>query len=139
MKRMKTLLLALTLFVGGISLSGAQSKVAHVDTQEILKTFPEYLNIASEAEQLGKDMNKTNGAQYNDMLKTLQDTAKRFQSEAATQTDAENTNRQKQLKEMENSLLEFQQQSQYNVEKAQFEKMKPVQLKIRTFSCTNNF
>ena len=129
---MKTLLLALTLFVGGISLSGAQSKVAHVDSQEILKTFPEYLSTAAAAEQLGKDMNKTNGAQYNDMLKTLQDTAKRFQSEASTQTDAENKNRQKQLKEMEDSLIEFQQQSQYNVEKAQFEKLQPVQLKIRT-------
>lgn len=128
---MKTLLLALTL-VGGISLSGAQSKVAHVDTQEILKTFPEYLSTAAAAEQLGKDMNKTNGAQYNDMLKTLQDTAKRFQNEASTQTDAENKNRQKQLKEMEDSLIEFQQQSQYNVEKAQFEKLQPVQLKIRT-------
>ena len=41
MKRMKTLLLALTLFVGGISLASAQSKVAHVDTQELLKTNEE--------------------------------------------------------------------------------------------------
>ena len=35
MKRLKTLLLAITLFVGGFTIANAQSKVAHVNTQEI--------------------------------------------------------------------------------------------------------
>ncbi len=132
MKRMKTLLLALTLFVGGISLASAQSKVAHVDTQELLKTYPEFLSAQASAKTLGDSMKKTDSLQYVDMLKTLQNTAKRFQNEANTQSVAENKNRQKQLKEMEDSLLEFQSRSQYNIEKAQFEKLQPVQLKIRT-------
>lgn len=129
---MKTLLLALTLFVGGISMVGAQSKVAHVNTQEILKTFPEYLSTAAQAEALGAKMKKTDSLQYVDMLNTLKNTATRFQNEANTKTEAENKNRQKQLKEMEESLLDFQSRSQYGIEKAQFEKLQPVQLKIRT-------
>ena len=130
MRKLKTLLLALTLFVGGLSMAGAQSKVAHVNTQELLKTFPEYLNAQASAKKVGESMAKTAETQYNDMLKSLQDTAKKFREEAATQTDAVNKSRQKELADMEKSVVDFQQQSQYNIEKAQFEKLQPVQKKV---------
>ena len=130
MRKLKTLLLALTLVVGGISLAGAQSKVAHVDSQELLKTFPEYARAQEAAKKVGEDMAKTAEVQYNDMLKTLQETAAKYQNEANTQTDAVNKSRVEEVEKMRNSLAEFQAQSQFNIEKAQFEKLQPVQKKV---------
>jgi len=131
MKRLQTLLLAFTLFVGGTSLASAQSKVAHFDSQEILKTFPAYIAAQDAAKKVGQDMAKTADAQYNDMLKTLQNTATKYQNEAGTQTEDENKRRKEELDKMQVSLAEFQQQSQYNIEKAQFEKLQPVQKQVR--------
>ncbi|SHG67511.1 periplasmic chaperone for outer membrane proteins Skp [Winogradskyella jejuensis] len=130
MRRLKTLLLAITLFVGGISMANAQAKVAHVNTQEILKTFPEYLAAQEQAKKIGESMRATDEKQFNDMVKTLEETAARYQKEAPTQTDQKNDERIKEVEKMRNSIAEFQQTSQYNREKAQFEKMAPSQKKV---------
>ena len=41
MKHFKTLLLATALSIGTISFTQAQTKVAHINTQELIKAMPE--------------------------------------------------------------------------------------------------
>lgn len=127
MKKLQTLLLAFTLFVGGKSLATAQAKVAHVNTAEILKTYPAYTAAQAQAKTIGENMTKTAETQYNDMIKNFEATAKKYQDESATQTDAVNQSRVKEVEKMRESIAQFQQQTQANIQKAQFEKMKPVE------------
>lgn len=130
MKRLKTLLLALILFVGGTSLATAQAKVAHVNTQEILATFPEYLAGQEQAKKLAESMVKTDEVQFNDMVKALEDTAARYQKEASTQTKEVNDKRVQEVEQMRTSIAEFQQQSQTKIQQAQLQKMQPIQKKV---------
>ena len=130
MKQFKTLLLALILIVGGTSLATAQAKVAHVNTQEILATFPEYLAGQEQAKKLAESMVKTDEVQFNDMVKALEDTAARYQQEAGTQTKEVNDKRVQEVEKMRSSIAEFQQQSQAKIQQAQIEKMQPIQKKV---------
>ena len=54
MKHFKTLLFAGLLFVGATSFSIAQSKVAHINTQELVASMPEMLSARAELEKLQK-------------------------------------------------------------------------------------
>ncbi|MBT8245013.1 MAG: OmpH family outer membrane protein [Winogradskyella sp.] len=130
MKRLKTLLLAIILFVGGTSLATAQAKVAHVNTQEILGTFSEFLTAQEQAKKLGESMRKTDEVQFNDMVKSLEETAARYQQEAGTQTKEVNDRRVQEVEQMRASIAEFQQQSQTKIQQAQMEKMQPIQKKV---------
>ena len=40
MKKMKTLLVAIVLFVGATSITNAQSKIAHINAQELIEAMP---------------------------------------------------------------------------------------------------
>ena len=54
MKQFKTLLLAAALFIGGASFMQAQSKIAHINTQELIQAMPEMAAAQAEMEKLGK-------------------------------------------------------------------------------------
>ncbi len=54
MKQFKNLLFAAALFIGAISFTNAQSKVAHINTQELVAAMPEMKAAQSQMEQLGK-------------------------------------------------------------------------------------
>ena len=42
MKQLKTLLLAAVICIGTVSFSNAQSKVAHINTEDLISVMPEY-------------------------------------------------------------------------------------------------
>ena len=54
MKQFKTLLLAAALFIGGASFMQAQSKIAHINTQDLIAGMPEMKVAQAEMEKLGK-------------------------------------------------------------------------------------
>lgn len=56
MKHLKTTLLAIALFIGSISFINAQSKVAHINTQELIVAMPEYKLAQAEIEKFGKSL-----------------------------------------------------------------------------------
>ncbi|MFD1062294.1 OmpH family outer membrane protein [Winogradskyella litorisediminis] len=138
MRNFKTLLLAV-LFLGGISMVQAQSKVAHVDTQEIVKTYPAYLSAAAEAEKAGETAAKSTAtksrAQYDDMVKAFETKAQQYAKEGNTQTQAVNEARQKELEQMKQAIYQEEQRIQQNiqqsVQEAQIAKIAPVQKKIK--------
>ena len=54
MKHFKTILLAAALCLGTVSFVQAQSKVAHINTAELIQAMPEMKAAQSELEALGK-------------------------------------------------------------------------------------
>ena len=86
MKHFKTLLFATLLFVGATSLTNAQSKIAHINTQELIAAMPEMLSAKAEVEKLQKS--------YETEIQTLATELKKkmeqYQAEVDTKTDEEN-------------------------------------------------
>ncbi len=78
MKHLKTLLFATALFIGATSFTAAQSKVAHINTQELIKAMPEYTAAQAEIEKLGK----TYEATIQESLKELDVKLKQYNAEA---------------------------------------------------------
>ena len=68
------------------------------------------------------------------MVKLYEETAKKYQNEAGTQTDAINQSRGKELQQMQAAIYEqeqlLQQNIQTSVQKAQYEAMLPVRNKM---------
>ena len=56
---LKSLLVATVLFIGATSFAAAQSKIAHISTQDLVKAMPEYKTAQAEVEKLGKTYQAT--------------------------------------------------------------------------------
>ncbi len=125
MKQFKTTVLAITLFVGSLSFVNAQSKVAHINTQELVAAMPEAKQAQAELERLGKTLETD--------LKTLQDEmtnkAKQYEQEAGTKTDEENLKRRDEIIGMQQKIGEFQQNARGEIQKKQADLLRPIQAK----------
>ncbi|MDO1502460.1 OmpH family outer membrane protein [Winogradskyella maritima] len=122
MKQFKTLLFAAALFVGATSFMTAQSKVAHINTQELIKAMPETKAAEAEMQQLGK----TYEAQIADSIKELDKKLKQYQAEGPNQTEEENAKRMQEVEGMKQSIAQFQQNAQQDLSKKEFDKLKPI-------------
>ena len=122
MKQFRSLVFATLLVVGAVSLSGAQSKIAHINTQELIEAMPEMQSAEAEIQKLGK----TYEAEIQASLTELQNKAKQYQAEAEGQTQEENEKRAVEIDGMRQSIAQYQQQAQQDIEKKKFELLKPI-------------
>ncbi len=122
MKHLKTLLFAAILFIGATSLTGAQNKIAHINTQELIKAMPEYKQAQAEIEKLGK----TYEATIQGSLKELETKLKQYDAEAENQTQEENQKRMQEVEGMKQSLGQYQQQAQKDLQEKEFNLLKPI-------------
>ncbi|MDH7911749.1 OmpH family outer membrane protein [Winogradskyella sp. SYSU M77433] len=122
MKHLKSLLFAAVLFVGATSFSNAQSKVAHIDKQELIKAMPEYTAAQAEIEKLGK----TYEATIQGSLKELDTKLKQYNAEAEGKTEEENMKRMQEVEGMKQSLGQYQQQAQKDLQEKEFNLLKPI-------------
>lgn len=127
MKHLKTLLFATALFIGATSFTAAQSNVAHINTQELVKAMPEYLAAQAEVEKLGK----TYEATIQESIKELETKLKQYDAEAAAQTQEENQKRMQEVEDMKQSLGQYQQQAQQGLQKKEFDLLKPITEKAK--------
>ncbi|WP_353779744.1 OmpH family outer membrane protein [Winogradskyella sp. 3972H.M.0a.05] len=127
MKQLKTLLLAAVLFVGATSVMQAQSKVAHINTKELIEAMPEMKSARAELEKLSK----TYQADIQNSVTELQNKVKQYDAEAATQTQEENNKRMQEVAEMEQSIRQFQAQAQEDIQKKEFDLLKPITEKAK--------
>jgi outer membrane protein len=127
MKQFKTLLIAAALFIGATSFMSAQSKVAHINTQQLIAGMPEMTAAKAEMEKLGK----TYETDIQVSAKELQDKMKRYDAEAAAQTDEENNKRVQEVKGMENSIRQYQAQAQQDLQNKEIELLKPITEKAK--------
>ena len=127
MKQVKTLLIAVTLILGATSFANAQSKVAHIATQDLIEQMPAYKDAMSQLEKL----QKTYDTQIKDMVAEAQSTMKRYEAEAQTKTDEENAKRANELQQTQRAIGQYQQDARLELQKKEVELLKPVLEKAR--------
>ncbi|WP_194766919.1 OmpH family outer membrane protein [Tamlana sp. I1] len=125
MKQLKTLLLATALCIVSVSFTQAQSKVAHINTQELIAAMPEAIAAQKEIETLGK----TYQTDIQASITEYQNTVKQYESEAATKTDEENQKRGLELQEKQQRIQQFRSDAQQDIAKKEAELFKPIQEK----------
>lgn len=122
MKQLKQLVLATAVMIGMVSFSNAQSKVAHINTQELLASMPEMKTAEAEIQKIGK----TYEAEIQASLKELENKMKQYQAEAETQTLEENEKRAQEVEGMRQSIAQYQQQARTDLDKKKFDLLKPI-------------
>lgn len=127
MKQFKTILFATALFIGATTFSTAQSKVAHIDSQALIGAMPETKAAQADIEKL----EKTYQVAIEEMIAEYQSKIKRYDAEAASQTDDENAKRMSEVETMQRSIREYQSQAQEDLQKKQFDLLKPITEKVK--------
>ncbi|MFV0541707.1 MAG: OmpH family outer membrane protein [Aestuariibaculum sp.] len=125
MKQLRTILFASAFIVGFVSFTQAQSKVAHINTQELIAAMPE----AKEAQKQLETLGKTYEADMQASITEYQNTAKQYDAEAATKTDEENAKRAQELQEKQMRLQQFRADAQKDLAQKEAELFKPIQEK----------
>lgn len=122
MKRMKTILIALALFAGATSFVGAQTKVAHINAQQLIESMPEYKSAQTSLEKV----QKTYDTEIKAMIKELDAKAKLYDSEAESKTDEENQKRVAEIQGMQDNVQAYRQQAIQDLEKKREDVFKPI-------------
>lgn len=122
MKHLKTLLFATALFIGSISFTNAQSKVAHINTQELVGAMPKMKTAQAELEKLAK----TYEADIQTMIKEYQTKTQQYDAEASTKTNEENAKRLEEVNGMQQSISAYQKQAQTDLQKKEADLLKPI-------------
>ncbi|WP_026451421.1 OmpH family outer membrane protein [Aequorivita capsosiphonis] len=122
MKKMKTLLVAMVLFVGATSFVNAQSKIAHINAQELIEAMPEYKAAQSQLEKV----QKTYDTEIKAMAKELDTKMKQYDGEAAGKSDEENQKRVEEVQGMQNNIQSYRQQALQDLDKKRTDIFKPI-------------
>ncbi len=128
MKHLKTLLLATVICIGTVSFSHAQSKVAHINTEDLISVMPEYKAAQAQLETLGK----TYQADLQNMSTEFQKKVKQYEAEAPTKTDEENAKRGQEVQDMQQNIREYNSTAQQDMQKKQVDLLKPITEKAKT-------
>ena len=120
MRKIKILLLILCVTISFTVSS--QSKVAHINSTELVSSMPEMNEAKTELEKLAK----TYENDIQTMAAELQSKVKQYDTEASAQTDEENARRLQEVQGMEQSIRQYQNQAHQELQKKQFDLLKPI-------------
>lgn len=121
MKRIKLLAVAIVLFIGATQMS-AQTKIAHIDTQELVSSMPEMKEAANELEKISK----TYETELRNLASTFEARVKRYENEADSKTEEENMARAQELQDMQNNIQEYRQTAMRELEKKEQDIYQPL-------------
>jgi outer membrane protein len=127
MKQLKTLLLATVLCIGTVSFSNAQSKIAHINTQELITTMPEM----KEAQKQLEALSKTYQTDIQSSVTEFQTLLKQYEAEAATKTEEENAKRGQEIQEKQQRIQQFQADAQKDLQKKEMDLLQPITEKAK--------
>lgn len=127
MKPFKQLILIAAFIVASSFSAQAQSKVAHINTQELVQSMPEMKSAQAELEKLAK----TYETDIQAMATELQNKIKQYDAESSTKTDEENGKRLQEVQSMEQSIRQYQAQAQQDLQKKELELLKPITEKAK--------
>ena len=127
MKHLKNLLLTTAIILVSSFNAQAQSKVAHINTQELVESMPEMKSAKSELEKLAK----TYETDIQAMATELQNKIKQYDAESSTKTDEENGKRLQEVQSMEQSIRQYQAQAQQDLQKKELDLLKPITEKAK--------
>jgi outer membrane protein len=127
MKQIKTLLIAGILFFAANQTINAQAKTAHVDVTEIMSKMPAMLDAQKQLEKLSG----TYDAEYKKMVDEYQTKLKKYEAESTTVTEAINTERAKEVQDMQKRIQEYGQKAQKELQQKETDIVKPLMEKVR--------
>ena len=136
---MKKIKISLVIILFAISLTSfAQSKVAHINTTELVGSMPEMNDAKAELEKLAK----TYETDIQTMAAELQSKVKQYDTESQnplkfaagwqddislkSQNEQENAKRLQEVQGMEQSIRQYQAQAQQELQKKEFDLLKPI-------------
>ena len=126
MKNLKSLFIAMLMALP-LTVTYAQSKVAHIDTQKLISEMPEVIAAQKQLEQL----EKTYTTEIENTYKEFQTKAQSYSADAANQTDVTNQARQKELENMQQNINQYRETAAQDLQKKQVEMMRPLYDKAR--------
>lgn len=121
MKKFTFLLLAV-LFIGITAMTNQDTKVAHINTAELVEMMPAMKSAQSQLESLQKRYD----TEIRGMAQELDDKIKRYGAEADLQTDAENKKRAEEVQTMQNNIAEYRQQAIQDLQKKEGDILSPI-------------
>lgn len=134
MKNIKNLMVAAALMLGATTVSMAQSKVAHIDSQKLLSEMPEMKSAQAQLQKL--EQTYTNDIQSS--VKEYTTKAQAFQNEVNALTEDQLKSRQaelerksKELETMQNNIRQAQQTAAEDLQKKQQSLLAPLYEKAR--------
>jgi outer membrane protein len=127
MKQIKTLLIAAVLILSANNTMNAQAKTAHVDVSEIMSKMPAMLDAQNQLQKLSG----TYDAEYKKMIDEYQVKIKKYEAEAATATEAVNTERSKEVQDMQKRIGDYRDNAQKELQQKESDIVKPLMEKVR--------
>jgi len=128
MTHVKKIAVAIVLMVAATGFVNAQSKIAHINVQELLSAMPEMK--AAEAEL--KKLQETYRADIESSMTELKNKYTQYQNEATSKSEEENQKRALELQGYEKNIGEAQQGAQQELQKKQAELLGPISEKAKT-------
>ena len=125
MKQLKTLAIAIVLFIG--TQVSAQTKVAHIDVQALMTSMPEMKT----AQDQMKKIQDTYDKDYKNMVAEYQTKLQKYDQESATAGDALNETRSKEMQDMGSRIQQFQQNAQKELGQKEMDLIKPIMEKAQ--------
>ncbi len=121
MKQVKNLVLVALFTLGLGSVANAQ-KTGHINTDKLLSEMPATKALKTEMEKL----QKTYKDEISAFAKQLQDTYKKYEAEAATQTEETNTKRAQEMQQGQSQLAQAEQAATQDMQRKYQEKLGPI-------------
>jgi outer membrane protein len=116
----------------GSNFANAQNKFAYIDFQELMQLMPEYKKASTDMEAYGKTLQD----ELKKMSEEFDAKLAKYQKEQATMGDAIKDLREKELRDMQTRIQEFQESAQENARKKEQEYLKPIIEKAKTTIAT---
>lgn len=127
MKNVKKIVVALVLFVAATGFVNAQSKIAHINVQQLLSEMPEMKTAQAEI----KKLEETYMADIEGSFKEFQNKAAQYQNESATKSREENEKRAVELQGVQKQINEARQQAVQELQVKQQELFAPISEKAK--------
>ncbi|MFT4831201.1 MAG: outer membrane protein [Psychroserpens sp.] len=127
MKHLKKIAVAIVLFVGATSFVNAQSKVAHVNVEQLLSQMPEMIKAQAEL----KKLQETYRADIESSMTELKNKYTQYSNESASKTPEENEKRALELQGFDKNIKEAEQAAYQELQKKQGELMGPITEKAK--------
>lgn len=121
MKNFKLLFVAVVLILGATTMN-AQSKVAHINTSDLVQAMPSMKAAQSQLEKL----QKTYDTEIRAMAQELDNKIKQYGAEADSKTDEENQKRAQEVQGMQNNIAAYRQQALEDLQKKEGDILSPI-------------
>ena len=128
MKKIKSLFIALLLFVGASGVATAQSNIAHIDTQALIEAMPEMKAAQSQLEKL----QKTYDTEIKTLMKEVETKAQQYGNEQDSKTEEENIKRVQEIQGMQNNIAAYREQALKDLQQKEVDLFQPILDKAKT-------